>query len=220
LHGVIDPFYRDVEAADRQFAAGHIWNDQPVYLPPRHALKITRVDRHDDTRLEFRVGGRTDDMYDHAPVHSLKLESNEAAVLTKSKKNRPVIVLGGTSAAEPIAGTDRATHADTAICVPVYGGDQFTSGMRERMRAYEFANIFYLPVSDCRTQFDEGFANFNHAQPIPRSLMRRHRGLALSEDALQAIHEWYLHFITGRSDPDSAVMMYRHEELARLASEN
>lgn len=40
MHGWIEPFYEPAEPA---IEPGHIWCDQPIYLPPRHGLKIERV---------------------------------------------------------------------------------------------------------------------------------------------------------------------------------
>ena len=40
MFGWIEPFY---EQADAAIEPGHIWCDQPIYLPPRHGLKIERV---------------------------------------------------------------------------------------------------------------------------------------------------------------------------------
>jgi hypothetical protein len=74
VFGWIDPFYEAVEPA---LEPGHIWCDEPIYLPPRHGLKVERVNPKDDRELELTVCGRTADIFDHPPVHSLKLESSE-----------------------------------------------------------------------------------------------------------------------------------------------
>lgn len=152
MHGWIEPYY---EAAEPAIEPGHIWCDQPIYLPPRHGLKIERVDPQDDRNLQFTVCGRTADTFSHPPVHSLTLESSEAAVVAKTKRNRPVIVLGGTSATELRPASTR--HAETVMVVPVYGADQYDQHARRRVSYYEFTNAFYLPASK-RPRFDEGFA--------------------------------------------------------------
>jgi hypothetical protein len=218
VHGFIDPFYRQVGRDEQTKEPGHIWLDQPIYMPPRHGLRISRVDANDDRQLEMAVCGRTDDTFNHPPINSLKLESTEAAVIAKAKKDRPVIILGGLSAAEPLAGAGSLSLAETVLCVPVYGGDQFTSAQRERIRAYECSNLFYLPADrDCG--IDEGWARLDHVQPIASSMLSRHKGAALSDDALAALHEWFVHYATGEIDDDSLIVQYRRDELLRLKKE-
>jgi len=127
VFGWIEPFFEPCEAA---VEPGHVWTDQPIYLPPRHGLTIERVDPNDDRRLNFTIGGRTAEIFNHPPVHSLRLESTEGAVVAKTKRDRPVIMLGGTSSSELSAGGDRAHLADTVMVVPVYGADQVSEHMR------------------------------------------------------------------------------------------
>jgi hypothetical protein len=181
VFGWIEPFYEETDAA---IEPGHIWCDQPIYMPPRHALRIERVDPEDDRKLNFRVGGRTADTFDHAPVHSLRLKSSEAAVLAKSKKDRPVIVLGGASATELRPGP-RQTLADAVMVVPIYGADQYDAHIRERISYYEFTNAFYLPAHG--PAFDEGFGRLDHVQAVAQTSLYRHKGLKLSPDALDAL---------------------------------
>lgn len=208
MFGWIDPFY---EEATAEIKPGHIWCDRPIYLPPRHGLKIERVDPEDDRNLDFRVCGRTDDTFDHPPVRSLKLESSEAAVVAKTKKDRPVVVLGGTTSTDlKPSGT---TAADIVMVVPVYGADQYDEHTRRRVSYYEFTNAFYLPTNS-RPNFDEGFARLDHIQPVVQSQLTRHRGLKLSSDALDALVEWFVAFSTNRIPDDSVILDYRREVLA------
>jgi hypothetical protein len=192
----------------------HIWCDQPIYMPPRHGLKISRVDPHDDRKLDFRVGGRTADLFDHPPVHSLKLESNEAAIIAKAKKDRPVVILGGTSASELKPNDTR--HANTVMVVPIYGADQYDQHMRKRIAYYEFTNAFYLPAHP-RPRFDEGFARLDHVQPVSQHHLTQHRGLRLTADALEVLLEWFVAFSTNRIADDSLILDYRREMLAESA---
>jgi hypothetical protein len=60
VFGVIDPFY---EAAESAVEPGHLWCDQPIYLPPTHGLKIERVNPTDDRDLDLTVCGRTADSF-------------------------------------------------------------------------------------------------------------------------------------------------------------
>ena len=211
MFGWIEPFFEPCEAA---VDPGHVWTDQPIYLPPRHGLTIERVDPNDDRRLNFTIGGRTAEIFNHPPVHSLKLESTEGAVVAKTKRDRPVIILGGTSSSELSAGGDRAHLADTVMVVPVYGADQFSEHMRRRIAYYEFTNLYYLPANR-EPRLEEGFARLDHVQPVSRNHLGRHRGLKLSADALDALIEWFIACATGRQPTDSILLEYRREMLSQ-----
>lgn len=208
MHGWIDPFYDPAAAA---IEPGHIWCDQPIYLPPRHGLKIERVNPSDDSNLNLTICGRTTDIFTHPPIHSMRLESTEAAVVAKTKRNRPVIVLGGTTASELLP--HRTSHADTVMVVPVYGADQFDEHARRRIAYYEYTNAFYLPALKS-PKFDEGFARLDHAQPVSRDHLTGHRGLKLSSDALDALVEWFVAFTTNRQLDGSLILEYRKAMLS------
>jgi hypothetical protein len=206
VDGVID-FFENAEAA---YEPGHIWADQPLYLPARHGIKFTRVNEEDDRDLDFSIVGRTDDTFDHPPIHSFRLESTEAAVVAKTKRDRPVIIVGGNGASDVRPGA-HATHHDILWAVPVYGADQYEEDVVRRIRRYDFANLFYLPPC-ASPRFDEGFARLDHAQPVYRNKLRTHRGLSLTEDALGALREWMIAFMVGLLDPDSLILQYRDEQ--------
>jgi len=122
VHGWIDPFY---ERARPAVEPGQIWCAQPIALPPRHALKLGKVDPKDDTKLRFRLGDRAEDSFGHPPIHSLGLRSDEALVVAKARRDRLVIVLGGMAGparAEVGEGGGSASGADAAG-VAGAGGD-------------------------------------------------------------------------------------------------
>ncbi len=208
MDGVIDFF----EPADATYDLGQIWCDQPLYLPPKHGVKFTRVSQEDDRDFDFELTGRTSDTFDHAPINSLKLESTEGAVLAKTKWERPVIIVGGSGASD-VRPRGTPTHHDILWVVPVYGSDQYDEDVVRRIRMYDFKNLFYLPASESPA-FDEGYARLDHAQPVRRDLLRGHRGLKLTADALAALHEWLIGFSTGKIEPESLILQYREEQIA------
>lgn len=210
MHGLIVPFY---ESAEKSIEPGHIWCDEPIYMPPRHGIKIGRVNPENDADLDFEICGRTADTFSHPPIHSVRLESTEALVAAKAKRNRPVIVIGGTSATEIKPGTTNV--ADTVMVIPVYGADQFDEHTRRRISYYEFTNAFYLPTHDA-PPFDEGFARLDHIQSVSQNKLTSHRGIKLSSDALDALVEWFIAYTTGRLPADSLILGYRHEMLKSL----
>lgn len=208
MHGWIEPFYEPAEAA---IEPGHIWCDQPLELPPRHALKIDRVNPKDDAKVDFTLSPRTPDTFEHPPVHSLGLGAGEGAVLARTTRNRPVVVLGGTTATE--LGPEGPHDAGTVIVVPVFGAEHHDEPTRRRIAAYAFTNAFYLPAS-AQPGFGERFARLDQAQPVFRAQLVEHQGLKLSSDALDALVEWFVAFSTNRMLEDSLILEYRRERLA------
>ena len=207
MHGWIDPFYEKAAAA---VEPGQIWSAQPITLPPRHALKIEKVDPKDDRKLDFKLRSRTDDTFGHPPIHSIGLRSDEAAVLARATRGRPVVVLGGTSGAQLRPGAE----ADAIVMVvPLYAADGYDEAARRGAARYQFANAFYLPASQ-RPRFDERIARLDHTQPVCRADLGGHLGLRLAGDALDALVEWFVAFATGRRLDDSLILDYRAEQLA------
>jgi len=215
MHGVIEPFYLPSKTGrPDDIERGEIYEDQPIYLPSRHGLRITKVDPVDDRVVDFEVTGRTEDIFNHPPITKPKLPSGEALIVGQAKWQRPVIVLAS-EGFDVFAGPGAARGADSFLCAPVYGGDQFSAEIRSRVRAYEYPNLFYLPESGVPL-FREGLVRFDHMQAIRRSDLRRRKPARLSEDALDAMEEWLFHFLTGRLPGDSLLAEYRSEELRKL----
>lgn len=206
MHGLID-YYEKAEPAK---VSGHVWTDQPIYLPPAHGLKVSRVNPQDDRDVSYEIVGRTDEIFDHPPLRSMRMESSEGAVIAKTKRSRPVIVLGGTNATAFRPSTGRQTPADVAMVVPVYGADQYDPAVRRRMQIYDFANVFYLP-EDQALGFDEGFARLDHGQPVRTASLQRHRGFKLTDDAMAALTEWFVAYVFGGLSEDSVLLEYRRE---------
>lgn len=122
-------------------------------------------------------------------------------------------MIGGANATEIKPGT--TTLADTVMVVPVYGADQFDEHTRRRISYYEFTNAFYLPAQK-HPAFDEGFARLDHVQSVSQKLLRHHRGIKLSSDAMHALIEWFVAYTTGRIDANSLIPGYRTEMLKSL----
>jgi hypothetical protein len=219
VHGLIDPFYEPApKGQPNNIQRGQIYEDQPVYVPARWGLRITRVDPMDDRNVSFEITGRTEDIFSHAPlVGPPPLADGEAFIVGKAKLRRPVIVVAG-EGFELLAGPQVAKPSDTFLCAPVYGGDQYPEEMRKRVRAYEYSNFFYLPESKAPL-FREGMLRFDHIQAIRRDHLRNRARAQLTADALLALQDWLYHYLTGRLSADSLIGEYRAEELAKLTAE-
>lgn len=79
---------------------------------------------------------------------------------------------------------------------------------RQRIRAWEYPNLFYLPESKV-PRFDEGLVRFDHMQAVRRTDLRNRRSAKLSEDALAAMEEWLFFYLTGRMPKDSLIESLR-----------
>jgi hypothetical protein len=208
VHGWIEPFF---ERAAPAIEPGQIWSARPIALPPRHGLKIERVDPRDDGKLDFKVTGRGDDTFDHPPIHSLRLGSGEAAVLAKATRDRAVVVLGTSAATLSTEGP--RDDAGIATVVPLYPADRLDEATRRAVSRYEFANAFYLPACE-RPRLEECVARLDQVQPVRHADLGEHRGLRLSADALDALVEWFVACTTNRLPDDSLILAYRREQLA------
>lgn len=218
MHELIDPFYEPAPRGQpNNIQRGQIYDDQPVYMPAKWGLRITRVDPMDDRNVSYEITGRTQDIFSHAPlVGPPPLADGEAFIVGKAKLRRPVIVLAG-EGFELFAGPQVAKPSDTFLCAPVYGGDQYPEEMRKRVRAYEYSNFFYLPESSAPL-FREGMVRFDHIQAIRRDHLRNRARTQLTADALLAFQDWLYHYLTGRLSADSLIGEYRAEELGKLTA--
>jgi hypothetical protein len=90
----------------------------------------------------------------------------------------------------------------------IYGSDQYDEHMRKRISIYDFTNAFYLPA-DPLFSFDEGFARLDHVQPVSEQHLTGHRGFKLAPEALDALQEWLMTFLTNTKPADSMIEDYR-----------
>ena len=99
------------------------------------------------------------------------------------------------------------------MVVPLHAADRYDEQTRRGVSRYDFANAFYLPASE-RPPFAESVARLDHVQPLRRAELTEHRGVRLSDDALDALVEWFVAFTTNRLPGDSLILAYRREQLA------
>ena len=241
MYGWIEPFF---ERAEPAIEAGHIWSGQPIALPPRHGLKIGRIDPTDDAKLTFEVTGRGDDLFGHPPIHSLAMSSDEALVLARATRGRPVIVLSVTAAAAlaadgprddatPVAGKAGAAAVGEVAAAAAAGevgagvaageGTAVVVPLHPAVRYDEdirrrIARYEFANAfylpASTRPRFEECVARLDHVQPVLCADLTEHRGLKLSADALDALVEWFVAYTTNRIPSDSLILDYRREQRA------
>lgn len=129
-------------------------------------------------------------------------------IVAKAKWTRPVIVVSAAAGAE-LTPNSGANLTKTYLCAPIYGCDQFPKDLVERVRAYEFPNLFYLP--ECKKpRIDEGFIRLDHLQAIDKTKLQNRRS-CLTEEAMTFFDEWLGHYTTGVLPDGSLVDLYRSE---------
>lgn len=128
MHGLID-FYDDAPRGQPDvIQRGEIYEDQPIYLPARHGIRIRQTDPVTNRITEMELTGRTEDIFDHPPIVSPKLPHGEALIVGQAKWARPVIVLAG-EGFDLLAGPGIARASQTFLCAPITGA---TSSVRRR----------------------------------------------------------------------------------------
>jgi mRNA-degrading endonuclease toxin of MazEF toxin-antitoxin module len=213
MFGLIDFYLARRSSNVNEIRRGDIYEDQPVYMPARHGIRLTNIDPNDEQDPDFELCGRTEDIFHHPPLKRYHLESNEAWIVHKAKWARPVVVLSHEPTVDPLPGHG-PQPSETYLCAPIFGADQHAKELRQRIAAYEFPNLFYLPESGSPS-FSEGFVRLDFIQSI-RKLDLRNPRCSLTADAMTALDEWLLHYLTGSLPVGSLVGEYRREEMEKL----
>jgi hypothetical protein len=216
MHGIIDPFYQPAPIGHPDdIDRGEMYEDQPVYMPARWGLRLSNFDPTEVRDPDLEVSGRTEDIFrNHPPLKRYNLRHNEAFVVGKAKWARPVLILARPGF-DVFARPDIASASESFLCAPILGSDQYSEKLRQRIRAYEFPNLFYLPESK-NPFFREGFLALDQMQAIHKNHLRNRKKIKLSDDALAALDEWLIFYVTGRLDRESLIRLYREEGLQKL----
>jgi len=192
---------------------GQIYAAQPTYLPAPFGIRLSDVGGDDAPDMEI-TRARTQDLFQHDHCKAFALPPGEALVVAKAKWNRPVVVLGEPGT-ELLARRHKARRADSFVCAPIYGADQFSAGHIASVAAYAYPNLFYLPAS-VSPPFDEGFVRLDHLQAIARPHLRARRSAMLSAPALELLRHWLMNYLGGGLPAASPIAAYREHALAAL----
>lgn len=171
-------FYRRLGLPEApRLERGHLRMAPVFYLDgPRQAL------RHADPALEerslYRVVEEPDDIFNHPPIHEIRLRRDEELLATRTKK-RPVIVAGLPEAWAPGAGRLRER---SVICLPVYSfKESDTEEFRARVNAIEYPPWIPFPPDDA-LGLRAGFIRLDRMQAVEQRHLER-MDLALTESA-------------------------------------
>ena len=210
---LVEDFYRRVTAAEsRRFDRGQIcWAPIPYLSSQIENVSLESYDPRDESRNRYSVRRSEPNdtaLFNHTPVHELRLESNEELLITKTKR-RPVIVTSQRNEFWQLGGVRLAERG--RVCLPMYSFHPDDSDVfRERVRAQEYPWWIYMPE---QFDFREGFARIDRIQTVEESHLRPTRN-ALTEDALWFVSEWLRYWCTEEIDP--VLLEYRQELLQSL----
>ena len=178
---IVGEVYRPISQIEaRQLNRGQICWGPVGYLSSKlETVELSSYNPQDEPRNRFSISVYEPDersVFEHAPVHELKLQSNEALVISRTKR-RPVIVMSQKNQPWPRAGSRLAERG--LVCLTVYSFHPNDSqDFRRRIRAQEYPWWLYVPE---HLGFQEGFVRLDrlqtieeaHLQPMTRTLTDR-----------------------------------------------
>ncbi len=205
---LVEDFYRRVTVAEsRRLERGQICLAPVAYLSSQiQTVWLESYDPRDESLNLYSIRRSEPNeptLFNHTPVHELRLESNEELLIAKSKL-RPVIVASQRNEFWGLGGGRLAERG--RVCLPMYSFHPDDSNeFRERVRAQEYPWWVYMPE---QLGLREGFARIDRVQTIEESHLRPTQN-ALTEDALWFVSEWLRYWLT--EDIDPVLLEYRQE---------
>ena len=212
---LVGKFYRPVKPIKaRQLYRGQICWSPILYLSPRlQTVSIRSHSPRHELLNELSISTHAPDdfsVFDHPPVHELRLQNDEALVVNKAKR-RPVIVMSQRNTPWQMAGARLSERG--LVCLPMYSfHPQDSREFRNRIRAQEYPWWLYLPE---HTTFREGFARLDRLQTIEESHLQPALH-ALSDDALWFVSQWLRYYLT--EEIDDFLLDYRRELIQSLTN--
>ena len=210
---LVGEVYRSVTQIEaRQRNRGQIcWGPVGYLSSQLQSVDLRSYNPRDERLNQYSISTRESDdrsVFDHMPVHELRLQSNEALLVNRSKR-RPVIIMSQKNDGWQRAGSRLAERG--LVCLPMY---RFHTDdppeFRRRIRAQEYPWWLYLPPYE---RFLEGFARLDRIQTIEETHLQP-RTIALTDDALWVASEWLRYYLT--EEIDDLLFEYRQKLVQSL----
>ena len=212
---LVGDFYRSVTRAEaRQLDRGQICWGPVRYLSSQfQTADLSSYNPRDERLNEYSLTTHEPDdlsLFDHFPVHELRLQNDEALLVDRAKR-RPVVIISQRNEYWSMGGARLSERG--LVCLPMYSFHPDDSPeFRRRIRAQEYPWWLYLPEY---RSLREGFARIDRLQTI-EELQLQPTLFALTDDALWYASEWLRYFLTG--EIDDLLFEYREESLRNLLS--
>lgn len=210
---LVGEFYRHVtQIESRQLDRGQICWGPVRYLSSQvQCVTLTSYNPLDERLNAYSMSTHEPDepsVFDHPPVHELRLQSNEALLVDRAKR-RPVVVMSQKNESWPTAGARLAERG--LVCLPMYSFHPNDSQeFRRRIWAQEYPWWLYLPE---HLSLLEGFARLDRLQTIEETHLQPTL-YALTDDALWFASEWMRYYMT--EEIDEFLLEYRQELIESL----
>ena len=207
---LVGDFYHSVTRAEaRQLNRGQICWGPVRYMSSQFQSVALRSYNPLDERLnEYSMTTHEPDdlsIFDHFPVHELRLQNDEALLVDRAKR-RPVVVMSQRNEYWALGGARLSERG--LVCLPMYSFHQDDSPeFRRRIRAQEYPWWIYLPEY---RSLREGFARIDRLQTI-EELHLQPTPYALTEDSLWFASEWLRYYLTG--EIEEMLLDFREESL-------
>lgn len=151
-------------------------------------------------------------LFNHTPVHELRLEHDEEFLVIKAKKR--LFLIASQAPIKWPPGSSRLGE-DGFVCLPLYSFHQNDSPeFRARVNALEYPWWIYLPENNT-FKMKEGFARLDRLQVIEKTTIQPIQ-IALTDDALFLVSEWLRYYLTG--DIESIFLEDRKQMIEALSS--
>ena len=211
---LVGDFYRSVTPVEaRRLHRGQICWGPVRYLSSQvQSITLSSYSPLDESLNEYSMTTHEPDdlsmLFDHPPVHELRLQNDEALLVDRAKR-RPIVVMSQRNEYWSIGGARLSERG--LVCLPMYSFQRSDSQeFRNRIRAQEYPWWLYLPE---HPRFREGFARIDRLQTI-EELHLQTTPFALTDDALWYASEWLRYYLTG--EIEEWLLEYREESIRNL----
>jgi len=214
LSNLVDKYYETTTASKAKLLnRGQLCWGPGLYLPSRlSTLELVHYDPKNERLNQYKVLSNppANIVFNHTPIHELKLEHNEELLVIKAKR-RLLIVMSQAPISWPPGASRLKEHA--YACLPRYRFHPADSPeFRVRVKALEYPWWIYTP-GESSFRIDDGFVRLDRIQVVEESLLQPITA-TLTEWALLLVSEWLRYFLTG--EIESLFLLDRQEMLASL----
>lgn len=210
---LVGEVYHIVSAIEaRQLNRGQICWAPVGYLSSQlQSIDLSSHNPRDERLNQYSISTHEPDdqsVFNHVPVHELKLQHNEALLVNRVKR-RPVIIMSQKNEGWTRAGPRLAERG--LVCLPIYSfHPNDTTEFRRRIQAQEYPWWIYIPE---HAGFQEGFARLDRLQTIEETHLEPTRR-SLTDDALWFVSEWLRYYLT--EEIDDLLFEYRQNLVQSL----
>jgi hypothetical protein len=200
LSNLVQEYYQSIKLGQAKLLTKGVVCWAPAYYIPKNlsTLELVYYDPTNELHNRYAVAKPLANLlFDHSPVHELHLENNEELLVIKAKRRKFVIFCE----APDYCGASSSRIAEPCcIGLPFWTfHDDDPLEFKRRVKALEYPWWIFMP--EYKTfGMREGFLRIDRPQVIPIELVEP-IPIAIHEDAMYLISEWFKYYSTGDIDP-------------------